>query len=355
MWKNILKISIVMALPITSSVAFSKGLSLSLWKEYKENFISRDGRIIDYQNGQISHSEGQGYGMLLSLIYNDKNTFDLVWRWTKDNLQVRKDNLFAWKWGKRSNGKWQVIDYNNATDGDILITYALLKAFKKWKDEDYKKYAIEILKDIREELSISWKDHIFLLPGYSGFEGKDFFILNPSYFILPVFRLFSKFDNKKFWEEISYDSIWLFSKARFGLLELPSDWILLGKNKISIYEERSIYFGCDAIRVPLYLCVEKGKCITNILSSIGGSIIELYKKISYVPVRIDLVYDSLSLKDAPSGYYAIYARVAKSIGEESISKKLFKTAEQKLSLDKKNYYFFSLYLLAKDWKDEQDK
>ena len=351
MWKSILKISFIIAFSIIifSSAAFP--IDLSLWKEYKRNFISNDGRIIDYQNGQISHSEGQGYGMLLSTIYNDKKTFDLVWKWTKDNLQVRKDKLFAWSWGRRPNGSWQVIDYNNATDGDILIAYALLKAFKKWKDEDYKKYAIEILKDIRKELCISWKGHMFLLPGYFGFKDKDFLILNPSYLILPAFKLFSKFENKKFWEKIYQDSVWLLSKARFGLLKLPSDWILLKEDGIFIHEEKSIYFGYNAVRVLLYLCIEKEKS----LSSIGSRIIDIYKRFSYIPLWIDLVHDSFSLKDAPSGYYAIYARAAKSIGEESVSKKLFKIAEQKLSLDKKNYYFFSLYLLAKDWESEKDK
>jgi len=344
MLKNILKISIIMFFIIFSSVAFS--MEYSLWKEYKKNFISEDGRIIDHQNDQISHSEGQGYGMLLSVIYNDKKTFDIVWKWTKYNLQVRKDKLFAWSWGRRPNGRWQVVDYNNATDGDILIAYALLKAFKKWEVEDYKREALEILEDIKKELCVSWKGHVFLLPGYFGFKSRDSIILNPSYLILPAFKLFSNFAEKDFWERIYNDSVWLLLKARFGLFQLPPDWILL-KDGISVYEKRSIYFGYDAIRVFLY--VEKEKSLSNI----GGRIIDLYKRFSYIPLWIDLVHDCFSLKDAPSGYYAIYARVAKNIGRRSFSKKLFKIAEKRLSLNKKNYYFFTLYLLAKDWNSEK--
>ena len=45
------------------------------WEHYKKTFISNDGRVIDYYQEQCSHSEGQGYGMLLAVRHNDKETF----------------------------------------------------------------------------------------------------------------------------------------------------------------------------------------------------------------------------------------------------------------------------------------
>ena len=91
------------------------------WKDYKQIFIE-EGRVIDTGNKRISHSEGQGYGMLLSVYFNDEHAFEEMWAWTKQNLQVRKDHLFSWLWAKGPNGSFEVMDTNNATDGDLLLS-----------------------------------------------------------------------------------------------------------------------------------------------------------------------------------------------------------------------------------------
>jgi hypothetical protein len=36
------------------------------WRMYVKRFISPEGRVIDGANGDISHSEGQGYAMLIA-------------------------------------------------------------------------------------------------------------------------------------------------------------------------------------------------------------------------------------------------------------------------------------------------
>jgi endo-1,4-beta-D-glucanase Y len=64
------------------------GQDNALWEQYKTNFISHDGRVVDYYQGLISHSEGQGYGMSLCVKYGDRPTFEKIWQWTKNNLQV---------------------------------------------------------------------------------------------------------------------------------------------------------------------------------------------------------------------------------------------------------------------------
>ena len=35
---------------------------LAEWQAFKTRFVSADGRVIDTGNGNITHSEGQGYG-----------------------------------------------------------------------------------------------------------------------------------------------------------------------------------------------------------------------------------------------------------------------------------------------------
>ena len=58
------------------------------WSHFKQTFIQPAGRVYDIQQ-EKSHSEGQGYGMLLAVHFDDQKTFDLLWRWTKRKLQVR--------------------------------------------------------------------------------------------------------------------------------------------------------------------------------------------------------------------------------------------------------------------------
>lgn len=45
------------------------------WDTFKARFLDPSGRVVDPQNGGISHSEGQGYGMLLALRADDREAF----------------------------------------------------------------------------------------------------------------------------------------------------------------------------------------------------------------------------------------------------------------------------------------
>ena len=39
-----------------------------LWERWQERFVDATGRVIDNANGDISHSEGQGYGLWLAFL-----------------------------------------------------------------------------------------------------------------------------------------------------------------------------------------------------------------------------------------------------------------------------------------------
>ena len=311
-----------------------------LWEEYKSKFINEDGRVIDFYNKHTSHSEGQSYGMALAVKFNELDTFDKLWKWTRDNLSVREDNLFAWQWGEKTDGKWGVIDYNNATDGDVLLALTLLEAERKWPGNGYKDNALTIIKSIRENLAIHWEGNTLLLPGYFGFTNNDTLTLNPSYFIFPTYRRFAKVDESLFWKNVYKSSINILTKSCFGSMHLPSDWIGLNNRGVFAHNEKPPHFGYDAIRTLFYLAQEDSFPVTKGLKHL----LDIYRRLGYLPLWVNVVNDSISLKDAPAGFYAVIALTAKKIGEPELSKKLFKNASDKL--DKNDYYTFSLYLLA---------
>jgi len=323
------------------------------WGDFKKQFLQQDGRIIDRENSSISHSEGQGYGLIVSWSKDDKETFYKIWNWTKRNLQKRcGDHLLCWSWGKRPNGKWQVIDYNNATDGDICVAYALFKASEKWRDPELRKEGLNLTRDIRENLGLKWGDYLVLLPGYYGFTNRDWILVNPSYIFLKAYELFSRVDQKAFWLKAFESGRKIISQARFSDLMLPPDWLCLGQNgSLSLYKQRGYTFGFDAIRVFLFGYYGDSDPASKIkqrhyLQGLAHKIMAL----GYLPSTVDLMHDCYSTKHAPAGFYLILARAMERFGLHQESS-WFLTQWKKTEASEKNPYYSSiLSLLAESLK-----
>ncbi len=315
------------------------------WQAYKRQFLSNDGRLIDFYQNKNSHSEGQGYGLLLALANNDKETFEKIWQWTKNNLQMRKgDKLFCWSWGKRSNGFWQVIDYNNASDGDILIAWALYLGWKKWRNPDYEQASKEIVKSIRQQLSLAQNGQILILPGYYGFANKDTVVLNPSYIILSAFQDFCKLDQSKFWNQVTASSITILKKMGFGAWSLPSDWIVWNPNNDQVQPyPKGPNFGYDAWRVFLYASWSKKHLFQNAFERLWN----FFNRNGYLPEYVNLQKDTVSLKEGSAGVYAVLAAFAKTLGRYQEAADLSKMADKKMKHNTTDYFSASLYLLSR--------
>lgn len=315
---------------------------VSEWKYFEEHFISGDGRVIDPFQNDISHSEGQGYSMLLAVQYQDKPLFDKLLQWTTNNLQVRRDALSAWGWGKRPNAEWNVIDYNNATDGDVLIAYALIRAGQKWDQKDYTQRAIAIIQSLRTHVAVKLNDRTFLLSGYNGFADDKGLVLNPSYQILSAYQAFADIDDRQFWEKIHQDAQYLLSKADKNTENLPADWVLAEPSgSINIYAAKSTRFSYEAIRVILYLAWAK-------LPPPDGvkDVLNYYQKHGRIPEWYDLTKDKISSEAASAGFYAIFARAAEQLGNSDLAARLKEEAKQRLRNEPNAYYSYALYLLA---------
>ncbi len=314
------------------------------WNDYKKVFLSKDGRIIDFRQDKRSHSEGQAYGMLLAVANKDKTSFDSIWKWTKDNLQLRKgDKLFCWSWGRHLNGRWQVLDYNDALDGDILIAWALYLAWKKWNDLNYYEECRKIIKSIRQELGIKRNGRILLLPGYYGFFRDDQIVFNPSYIIIKPFNAFEEIDFSSFWSEVRISSLELLKKTSSGIWSLPPDWaIIKDDGKIEPYKKH-LRFGYDAWRVFLYEAWSK----TSIFRQAFENLISFFKKNGYLPESVDISIGCVSLKPGSAGDYASLAAYARVNGCNEVARQLMEKADEKILYEKNDYFSASLYLLAK--------
>ncbi len=223
------------------------------WSKYRARFVADDGRVLDTGNKHVSHTEGQGWAMLFAASFGDRVSFDRIWQWTRDKLQRRDSALFAWRWEPAEENP--VSDVNNASDGDILIAWGLIRAARHWNEPAYAQAARHILGDIRHKLLQRDRRRLVLLPGFDGFKAEDgTIVVNPSYYIYPAFKEFARFAPAPDWSQLRRDGLGLLAEARFGRWGLTPDWLDIGGDGgIAPAGKFPARFGFDAMRVPLYL------------------------------------------------------------------------------------------------------
>jgi len=225
----------------------------ALWEAYKQRFIAREGRLVDDSAKSVSHSEGQGYAMLLAAFAGDAETFGALWAWTSANLEIRGDGLAAWRWSPQDDP--HVKDKNNATDGDLLIAWALAEAGREWKNKEYAAQSRKIALAIAAQATYPAIFGTALSPGVAGFgpdDREDGPLVNLSYWVFPAFESLAEVAPEVDWPRLRQSGLALIDGARFGPRRLPSDWISLkyGIEPAAAFPRR---FGYDAIRTPLYL------------------------------------------------------------------------------------------------------
>ena len=308
-----------------------------LWSVYKERFVERGGRVVDNANKNISHSEGQGFSMLMAVAANDKATFDRIWTFTRENMMVRKDNLIAWKWSPRLFLK--VSDTNNATDGDILVVWALLEAVEAGFGNHYREPALAILADVRKLVKFDKKFGYWMRPGAKWFSaehnlGRD--VVNLSYWVFPALERLTVLTGQGVWRKLAGSGEGLIAAASNNRAGLPPDWSALKRTrgKVEYAQKFSTEFSYNAIRVPLYLAWsedDRRRSLIRFERNWIGADGELE--------RVDVRRNRVKGKFVDAGYKAIAAVVNCSLNGRPFPQEL------RGKLDKL-YYPASLHLLS---------
>ncbi|AWU96196.1 glycosyl hydrolase family 8 [Azospirillum ramasamyi] len=278
------------------------------WRRYADRFLRPDGRIVDTGNKDVSHSEGQGYGMLLAVAAGDRAAFDRMWSWTQRTLMVRDDGLVAWRWAPDGG----VTDRNNASDGDMLIAWALLRAAELWKTEAYRTAAAAIVKALDAGVLVEHAGLTVLLPGRDGFRKGETLVLNPSYWIFPAIRAFAALPGGERWGRLTDAGLVLLSKARFGGFQLPPDWMALdAAGTVTVADGFRKQYGYDAVRVPLYLAWDGYRDpyyfrpYADLVAKFGGSA---------VPATVSLPGGTTTQVAASVGMLAVYRLACRLAG-----------------------------------------
>ncbi|SHF84654.1 endoglucanase [Loktanella atrilutea] len=223
-----------------------------LWPTWKSRFLSRDGRIVDAQNGGISHSEGQGYGALLAQANGDREAFDRIEAWTRANLLVRQDHLMAWRWHPERGVAGQ--DWQSATDGDLFRAWALLRAQRDSGWTGMGDAVSNIAQDIASlciQPDPREPSAPLLTPGAEARTDQQRVLINPSYIMPRALRELGLAANQpNLIAAADHGEQVLSELAALG--PIP-DWIDVKPDGFVTAPEYGRSSGYDALRVPLFL------------------------------------------------------------------------------------------------------
>lgn len=241
------------------------------WSAYKDKFLAAEGRIIDDANGNISHSEGQGYGMLLAFLAENRADFERIWAFTRAELLLRDDGLVMWKWDPAATP--HVTDTNNASDGDLLIAYALALAGDAWNRRDLTAAAVSLGRSFMRANVKTVGGRLVLMPAATGFAAKDRPdgpVINLSYWVFEALPVLAQLLPEHEWTRLSNDGLELLEQTLFDKSGLPSDWTSL-KEEPRPAQGFEPEFGYNALRIPLYL-VRAGNRDSELLGAFSDAI-----------------------------------------------------------------------------------
>ncbi|WP_177190349.1 glycosyl hydrolase family 8 [Tranquillimonas rosea] len=301
------------------------------WTAWKSRFLRDDGRVVDPEQEDASHSEGQGYGLLLAQARGDSDAFDRIERWTRANLLVRRDALMAWRWTPGAGV--QGADWHNATDGDLFRAWALLRAARDsgW-DVDAEVY-LAIARDI--SASCLWPDpraaaELLLRPSAEARAGSARVLLNPSYIMPRALRELGMANNDaRLIRAADHGETCLAELAHTG--RMP-DWIDVTERGYVSPQEHDLRSAYDALRIPLYL-IWSGRRSHPAVALARERLISAHK--GQVVVARNLLGDIVATSDLP-GYIAVKNLIACHLVDAS-------TAGSPV---RGPYYPASLYLLV---------
>lgn len=226
------------------------------WNKFRNSFVSDSGRIIDRSNPlHVTTSEGQAYAMMFALIANDRASFELILRWTEDNLANGDltSRLPAWQWGKREDNSWGVIDSTAASDADLWMAYALNEAGRLWKIQKYTALAeLMAARILREETAEIPGLGLTLLPGSKGFHPDEItWRLNPSYLPIQIMRRFAVIFPDSDWNKLVTTSLKIITHS--APLGFVPEWVDYQTAKEFQIDDLTISEGSfNAIRVYLW-------------------------------------------------------------------------------------------------------
>lgn len=221
-------------------------------REAVERFFDRyhdpDGRIVRLDQGSSTVAEGQAYAMLLAAAIGDRERFDSVWGWARNNLQ-RDDGLLSTLW---EGG--EVTDPQPAADADLDAARALIVAARRFGDEGYRREGVRLGEAILAHETVAPEGDPVLVAGPWARAGQP--TVNPSYLDPRAFAELGQASGDPRWRGLAESSRALTAELTAEPAALPPDWARLESGTAvpaAAPNGDGPAYGFDAVRVPIRL------------------------------------------------------------------------------------------------------
>ncbi len=215
---------------------------------------------VPWENARLDStvSEGIGYGMLLTVIFDDRAAFDGLFEYSK---LMRNDNqLMHWlRYGCDAHYDTKYNDYpdNSASDADLDVAMALLMAQCKWGNDNYGAEATTVINAIKDHMFMDFDGLAVLQPGDSSwFDDMNNGCINYSYMAPAYYRAFGEHvsEDAGFWNKAADDTYTLLEMGSDPNTGLVRNWGSSDGNQATdnchnAYH-RSGSYGDDAARTP---------------------------------------------------------------------------------------------------------
>ncbi|MCC6001573.1 MAG: glycosyl hydrolase family 5 [Pararhodobacter sp.] len=223
-----------------------------LWQRWKAAHLDMTGRVIDRPQGGASHSEGQGYGMLLAALLGDEPAFRSMHDWTRANLALRDDALLAWRWLPQESP--HVPDRNNASDGDLFYAWALQRGAERFGRPELARASADVSAALLSSCLFERPDRPgarLLLPALFGFRTTDRIIYNPSYGMPLAMRSLAAAHGHGAWLACAAATAQINRDLAAG--GMVPDWVAISSQGLAAAPGFRFESGYEAIRVPLFM------------------------------------------------------------------------------------------------------
>jgi endoglucanase len=224
------------------------GLAAAAARRFLAKYVDSSGRVVRWDQGGDTVSEGQSYALLLAEVAGDQSAFRRVWHWTSTHLQSA-DGLLA----SHADAS-KIIDAQPASDADVVTAWALARASGDGA-ADYRREARSIARAVLEHETV-WRTGRPTLAAGPWATGSPA-SLNPSYWALPAFAGLSRATGDQRWAALAGASV-ADVQALTGGTALPPDWARLDGGAISATpspdgQPPAVQYGPDAQRVVVWL------------------------------------------------------------------------------------------------------
>ncbi|WP_346621281.1 glycosyl hydrolase family 8 [Blastococcus montanus] len=207
-------------------------------RAFLDDYVTEEGRVVRYDEGGDTVSEGQAYAMLVAAAMGEQETFRAVWSWTEDNLR-RPDGLLSWRWADGA-----VADRSAASDADLDAARALVVAGEAFDDPRLTAEGVELGRVVLDLETVQTAAGRVLVAGDWATAAP--YAYNPSYASPAATAVLAEASGDPRWAELDAGS----RVVTASLLEdgaLPPDWAQVAQDG-TVQPTAGILGGVDEVR-----------------------------------------------------------------------------------------------------------